>query len=202
MEDNTWDRLESNADVSKVITCPPPPFDMYFSNSIPVVDDSISVAPAVIVLVVLLARYSLPLGYDVCRGDGGWLTWWCTNFWWRFDVFVLGLCKAMKLAVAACDDTKYINRIKQCISVMLVASSVYNHRHISYLITYNSISVPILSYIDKKIISVRYPSSQNKCRNRLSKEAYLRWHRKIGIIRSSISSIFDIWMIFYKRPIP
>lgn len=55
--------MESNADVSKVITCPPP-CDMYFSKSIPVVDDSISVVPAVIVLVVLLARYSLLLGYD------------------------------------------------------------------------------------------------------------------------------------------
>ena len=52
--------MESNADVSKVITCPP--FDIYFSNSIPIVDDSISVVPATIVS--LLARYSLLLGYD------------------------------------------------------------------------------------------------------------------------------------------
>ena len=65
--------MESNADVSKVTTCPPP-FDMYFSNNIPVVDDSSSVVPATIVLVVLLVRYSLLLGYDDCfrdRGDAG-----------------------------------------------------------------------------------------------------------------------------------
>ena len=55
--------MDSNADVSKVITCPPPPFDIYFSNNIPVVDDRISVVPATIVLVaLLLARYSLLLG--------------------------------------------------------------------------------------------------------------------------------------------
>jgi len=60
--------LDSNADVSKVMTCPP--FDMYFSNSIPVVDDRMSVVPATIVFVVLLARYSLLLGYEECRDSG------------------------------------------------------------------------------------------------------------------------------------
>jgi len=68
MKDNTCNRLESNADVSKVITCPPP-FDMYFSNNIPVVDDSISDEPDTIVS--LLARYSLLLGYDEGKDDGG-----------------------------------------------------------------------------------------------------------------------------------
>ena len=47
--------LDSNADINNVITCPPPPFS-FCSNSIPVEEDSMSVVPADIVLLLMTLR--------------------------------------------------------------------------------------------------------------------------------------------------
>ena len=47
--------LDSNADINNVITCPPPPFS-FCSNSIPVVEDSMSVEPAAIVMLLMTLR--------------------------------------------------------------------------------------------------------------------------------------------------
>ena len=47
--------LDSNADINNVITCPPPPFS-FCSNSIPVEEDSMSVVPAAIALLLMTLR--------------------------------------------------------------------------------------------------------------------------------------------------
>ena len=47
--------LDSIADINNVITCPPPPFS-FCSNSIPVAEDSMSVVPAAIVLLLMTLR--------------------------------------------------------------------------------------------------------------------------------------------------
>lgn len=50
--DSNCEVLDIKADISKVITCPPPPFD--FSNNKPVIVDRMSVLPALIVSLLLL----------------------------------------------------------------------------------------------------------------------------------------------------